>query len=90
MGDEMSKRRARSQLQLAVAIAALSLATAARAVELDPAAVVYKTPDQFTWADPTRHAMSAQHEFHRSRRGYWMPAFRGHDTEIEEPSESPL
>jgi hypothetical protein len=49
----MSKRLARSRLQLAVAIAALSFATAAQAVELDPAAVAYKTPDQFIWADPT-------------------------------------
>jgi quercetin dioxygenase-like cupin family protein len=50
---KMSNRLARSRLQLAVALAALSFVTAAQAVELDPAAVVYKTPDQFTWADPT-------------------------------------
>jgi quercetin dioxygenase-like cupin family protein len=49
----MSSHLARSRLQLAVAIAALSLATAVQAVELNPAAVIYKTPEQFTWADPT-------------------------------------
>jgi hypothetical protein len=41
------------RVELAVAVAALSLATAAQAVELNPAAVVYKTPDQFVWSDPT-------------------------------------
>jgi hypothetical protein len=41
------------RLNIAVAVAALSLATAAHAAELDPAAVAYKTPDQFIWADPT-------------------------------------
>ena len=41
------------RLELAAAIAALSLVTAGHAVELNPAAVVYKTPDQFTWRDPT-------------------------------------
>jgi hypothetical protein len=41
-------------LEFAVAsAAALILATGARAVELDPAAVVYTTPEQFIWADPT-------------------------------------
>jgi hypothetical protein len=44
---------ARLRLELAIAVAALSLATAAQAVELNPAAVVFKTPDQFVWADPT-------------------------------------
>ncbi len=41
------------RLELAVAAAALGLVTAAHAVELNPAAVVYKTPDQFQWRDPT-------------------------------------
>ena len=41
------------RLELAAAIAALSLVPAGHAVELTPAAVVYKTPDQFTWRDPT-------------------------------------
>ena len=49
----MSDRLARSRLELAVAVVAVSLVTAAQAVELNPAAVIYKTPDQFTWADPT-------------------------------------
>jgi quercetin dioxygenase-like cupin family protein len=35
------------------AFAAASLAPAAQAVELNPAAVVIKTPDQFVWRDPT-------------------------------------
>jgi hypothetical protein len=48
----MSDCFARLRLELAVAAAALTLVTAAQAVELNPAAVVYKTPDQFTWADP--------------------------------------
>jgi quercetin dioxygenase-like cupin family protein len=48
------------QLRFAVATAVLSLATAAQAVELDPAAVVYKTPDQFAWRDPTDTAASNQ------------------------------
>jgi hypothetical protein len=49
----MRNRLARLRLGLAVAAATLSLATATQAVELDPAAVVYKTPEQFIWADPT-------------------------------------
>jgi quercetin dioxygenase-like cupin family protein len=44
------------RLGLAVVVAALSLMTAARAVELDPKAVVYKTPDQFQWRDPSDKA----------------------------------
>jgi len=40
-------------LRIAPAAAALCLATAGHAVELNPAAVVYQTPEQFTWADPT-------------------------------------
>jgi quercetin dioxygenase-like cupin family protein len=35
-----------------LAALATVLATAAPAVELDPAAVVFKTPDQFKWRDP--------------------------------------
>jgi len=41
------------RLALAVAAAALSFVTAAHAAELNPAAVVYQTPEQFKWADPT-------------------------------------
>jgi quercetin dioxygenase-like cupin family protein len=47
---------ARLRFELAVAAAALSLMTAAQAVELDPKAVVYKTPDQFQWRDPSDKA----------------------------------
>ena len=47
---------ARSRFALAVAATALSLVTAAQAVELDPAAVVYKTPEQFQWRDPSDKA----------------------------------
>jgi len=49
----MTDDLARWHAKLPVAIAALCLATAAFAVELNPAAVIFKTPDQFTWADPT-------------------------------------
>jgi hypothetical protein len=56
----MTDRLMPRQLQFAVATAILSLATAAEAVELNPAAVVYKTPDQFAWRDPTDTAASNQ------------------------------
>jgi len=53
----MTNRIALSRLQLTVAIAAaVSLATASYAAEINPAAMVYKTPDQFTWSDPTDKA----------------------------------
>jgi quercetin dioxygenase-like cupin family protein len=39
-------------LVVAAFATALGFATAAPAVELDPAAVVFKTPDQFKWRDP--------------------------------------
>jgi quercetin dioxygenase-like cupin family protein len=50
----MSSRHVVSHL--AFAVAALSLATAAQAVELDKSAVIYVTPDQFKWRDPTMAA----------------------------------
>ena len=53
---------ARPQLELAVAVAALT-ATAAQAVELNPAAVVFKTPDQLV-GRPDRQA---RHQPDRSR-----------------------
>jgi hypothetical protein len=43
----------RLRRQLTVAVAAVCLASVAQAVELNPAAVAVKTPDQFIWADPT-------------------------------------
>jgi quercetin dioxygenase-like cupin family protein len=49
----MTNRLALLRLGFSVAIAAASLVTAAHAVELNPAAVAVKTPDQFIWADPT-------------------------------------
>jgi quercetin dioxygenase-like cupin family protein len=49
----MPIRLAPLRIELAVVVAALSLATASHAVELNPAAVVYQTPEQFTWSDPT-------------------------------------
>jgi hypothetical protein len=39
---------------------ALSLATAGHAVELNPAAVAYKTPEQFQWRDPTDQVATNQ------------------------------
>src|ERR1700688_4098167 len=49
------------RLQLTAAIAAaVSLATPAPAAEINPAAMVYKTPDQFTWRDPTDKATTNQ------------------------------
>jgi hypothetical protein len=48
----MTKRFA-LRLTLAIAAAALGVATAVHAIELNPAAVVSKTPDQFVWSDPT-------------------------------------
>jgi len=49
----MPVRPALLRTELAVAAAGLCVATAGHAVELNPAAVVYQTPEQFTWADPT-------------------------------------
>ena len=49
----MTNRLALLRLGFSVAVAAASLVTAAHAVELNPAAVAVKTPDQFIWADPT-------------------------------------
>jgi quercetin dioxygenase-like cupin family protein len=45
---------------IAVAIATLSSVTASLAVELDPAAVAYVTPDQFKWRDPTDQVTTNQ------------------------------
>src|SRR5262250_4005907 len=47
-------------LSLASVIATLSLATTTQAVELDPKAVAFKTPDQFKWRDPTDQAATNQ------------------------------
>jgi len=42
-----------ARLTLALAAAGLSIVTAVHAVELNPAAVISKTPDQLVWSDPT-------------------------------------
>ena len=40
------------RLSLAVALILGALASAGQTVELDPKAVIFKTPDQFKWRDP--------------------------------------
>jgi hypothetical protein len=45
---------------LAVLMLAVGFTTVGDAFELDPAAVVYKTPDQFQWRDPTMKAPNNQ------------------------------
>ena len=60
----MTNRHALSHLTFAVAAATLILVTAGRAVELDPAAVAYVTPDQFKWRDPTDQAANNQTILH--------------------------
>src|SRR6476469_7116290 len=47
-------------LALATLVTALGLATQARAVELNPAAVTFKTADQFVWRDPTDQVQTNQ------------------------------
>ena len=42
-----------ARLAFAAGAVALSVAAAAQAAELDSKAVIFKTPDQFVWADPT-------------------------------------
>jgi hypothetical protein len=37
----------------ALTLAAVALTTSTQAVELNPAAVTYITPDKFKWRDPT-------------------------------------
>jgi len=46
--------------ELAIVVAVLGSATATQALELDPAAVIYKTPDQFKWRDPTDQVATNQ------------------------------
>src|SRR5258708_13970844 len=64
----MTNRRALPHLTLAITLAvtaaALGLVTAGRAVELDPAAVAYVTPDQFKWRDPTEQVATNQAILH--------------------------
>jgi quercetin dioxygenase-like cupin family protein len=56
----MTNRLALRQLAFAVAAVTFNLVAAARAVELDPAAVAYVTPDQFKWRDPAGQAATNQ------------------------------
>jgi quercetin dioxygenase-like cupin family protein len=51
-------------LTLAIATAALASATTARAVELNPSAVTFVTPDHFKWRDPTNQASTNQTVLH--------------------------
>src|SRR5258708_35763648 len=64
----MTNRRALPHLTLAITLAvtaaALGLVTAGRAVELDPEAVAYVTPDQFKWRDPTEQVATNQAILH--------------------------
>jgi quercetin dioxygenase-like cupin family protein len=58
----LSQHHALSGLALAVA-ASLSFLNTGAAVELDPAAVAYVTPDQYKWRDPTDRATTNQATF---------------------------
>ena len=60
----MTIRHVPRRLVFAVAVATLNLVAAVRAVELDPAAVAYVTPDQFKWRDPTDQAATNQTILH--------------------------
>src|SRR3954464_13705771 len=56
----MTTQRPLSYLAFAIASAVVSFATAACAVELDPAAVSVVTPEQFKWRDPTDRVATNQ------------------------------
>ena len=56
----MTNRLGRCGLKLAIIGAAFGVITASQAVELDAKAVVFKTPDQFKWRDPTDQAATNQ------------------------------
>src|SRR4029453_7327185 len=56
----MTTQHPLSYLALAIASAVMSLATAAYAVELDPAVVSVVTPEQFKWRDPTDRVATNQ------------------------------
>jgi hypothetical protein len=59
-GRNVMNWRAICRLQLAIATAVFSFVAVGHAVELNPAAVTYKTPDHFEWRDPTNNAASNQ------------------------------
>jgi hypothetical protein len=48
------------RIALAGAVASTVIVTASYAVELDPTAIIYKTPDQFQWRDPTDQVATNQ------------------------------
>lgn len=48
------------RIGIAIVVTALSLTTTGHAVELNPAAVVYRTPEQFQWRDPTDQVATNQ------------------------------
>jgi hypothetical protein len=54
----------RLRITLAACMLAFGLSASGSAVELDPATVVYKTPDQFKWRDPTNAAPNNQTILH--------------------------
>ena len=57
----MTTQHPLSYLALAIAASVVSFtATAAYAVELDPAAVTFVTPEQFKWRDPTDRVATNQ------------------------------
>jgi len=56
----MPVRPALLRIEFGVVIAALGLAAAGHAAELNPAAVAYKTPEQFQWRDPTDQVATNQ------------------------------
>jgi quercetin dioxygenase-like cupin family protein len=49
---------------LSVAIGVTCLTTTGQAIELNPAAVIYKMPEQFQWRDPTDQAVTNQAVLH--------------------------
>ncbi len=60
----MSDYLASLRIALAGAVASTVIVTASYAVELDPTAVIYKTPDQFQWRDPTDQVATNQTILH--------------------------
>jgi quercetin dioxygenase-like cupin family protein len=60
----MTGRQALWGVTFAAAAATFHLVAAARAVELDPAAVAYVTPEHFKWRDPTDQAATNQTILH--------------------------
>jgi quercetin dioxygenase-like cupin family protein len=61
----MTTQHPLSYLALAIAASVVSFtATAAYAVELDPAAVTFVTPEQFKWRDPTDRVATNQVNLH--------------------------